>query len=233
MLNLERKTCVLEVMSECKFGTLTLVNGELVDADVDGIEGEQAVYLILAWDRPQTTIMDGVSLFRHTVDLPISKLVLESVRRQDESEHTDRALSGGSNSQPTRAHNARELAGSEMSDRFSEWKWLVETLVISGARRAAVIRTLDEQLLALADEYGGYVQHPSQSEVADLAPIARSARRWTRQLYPAVSEIVVRTAMGQILIAPIDEEQTVFAHAELDLEDSLVLARSAIRSLNR
>ena len=227
MLNLERKTCIVEIVSEQRFGTITLVNGELVDADVDGIEGEPAVYEILSWDHPQTTIMDGVSLFRHTVNLPIAKLLVESVRLQDEIASTSdksNVYTLVSTSSP------RQL---ETLSRIADWNWLVETLVIGGAKIAAVIRAQDESVLAAGNEYGGMANATAANDLAGLASICRSTRRWARMVDPGVTELILRIADDQILISPIDHDRQVFAYAVINANDSLEFVRGAIRSVMR
>ncbi len=223
MLHLERKTCIVEIISEQRFGTITLVNGELVDADVDGVEGETAVYEILSWNHPQTTIMDGVSLFRHTVNLPIAKLLVESVRLQDELAHTpDRTAPKDINS-----------GFPDSGGRIADWNWLVETLVIGGAKIAAVVRAQDESVLAAGNEYGGLDNPTSADDLAELASICRATRRWARMVDPAVTELIFRVADDQILISPIDPDRQVFAYAVINANDSLEFVRGAIRSVMR
>ena len=63
MLHLERKTCVVEVSAHGLLGTLTLVNGELVDASAGDHSGEDAACEILGWIDPQTAILDGQKHF--------------------------------------------------------------------------------------------------------------------------------------------------------------------------
>jgi hypothetical protein len=227
LLHLERKTCVLEVEADRRFGTLTLVNGELVDADLDGIEGEEAVYQILTWPRPQTTIMEGVSIFRHTVDLPISHLLFEAVRRQDDG--TGRIDSPSPASpDPACLPQERPLEPA----RAGDWNRLAETLIINGAIAAAVIRAPDERVLALADEFGRLSNDLTATALADLLPITRAIRQWSRLVHPSVDEILLGIGDQHALVHPLDPDRTIFVYALFESTESLELARLVIRNFS-
>lgn len=221
MLHLERKTCVLEVSGDDGFGTLTLVNGELVDADVDLLSGEAAAYHILAWEQPQTMILDGVSLFRHTIDSPLAHVLVEAVRRQDE----DAALAA-------QAVAVEPPCSTTVPQRHSDWNWLVETLIFGGASFAVVIAVDGDVPLAMADENGGVVRGVSP-RFAEVAGVAKAARQWSRHLDEPVDEVIVRLGDRQILLQPLDSAGMCFVIAELGAADSLELIRSAIRTLRR
>jgi hypothetical protein len=205
---------------------LTLVNGELVDADVDGLEGEQAAYEILAWTQPHTTILDGVTLFRNTVKTSIASLIVEATRRQDEAIR-DRHLE--------RRTVTSELSGTGRLRREgkhgSEWQWLVETLVMSGAA-AAVIRAHDERILAQAknDDF----DHGANLELsAEFTPVLRAASHWARQSFPAIDEVAMRMGNRHALITPLDEDRRTFVCAVFAEQDALEHTRAALKSFPR
>jgi hypothetical protein len=229
LLHLERKSCMLEIEADDRLGTLTLVNGELVDADLDGIEGEEAVYQILAWPRPQTTIMEGVSLFRHTVDLPISHLLFEAVRRQDEGRDTV-VPSSGTPSDP--GVHIGDFANPDTA-RQEDWNRLAETLIINGATAAAVIRAHDECVLALANEFGRLPSDLLATALADLLPITRAIRQWTRLIHSSVDEIALGIGDRRALIHPLDPDRRIFVYALFESTESLELARHALWTLTR
>jgi hypothetical protein len=229
MLSLDRKTCMLEVQCEHRLATMTLVNGELVDAEVDNLEGEDAVYAILSWDQPQMTILDGVGLFRHTVDHSISQLILESARLQDERARPEpREIAGRPQSGSTKANGPESD-----SKQSSDWEWLVETLVISGARKAFVVNAQSDQVLAWADEIAGRDRKDLGEVHDELTPVTRLTGSWSRAIDPAVSELVLRIGDAHVLVHPIGRDGTIIACAFFEGTEPLDLARRAIGAFVR
>jgi hypothetical protein len=217
MLHLDRTTCLIEVVDGPRSGTLTLVNGDLVDADCDGVSGDEAALQILAWPRPQTTIFEGVTLFRHTVDMPLSRLIVESARRQDETLPQTRPLA---------TLLAEVSAGAEWS---GNWSRLTATLTVNGALIAAVIRS-DDRVLSLADEYGRIPVESAQAALSELIPVVRAVRQWTRLVDPAVEELQLRAGDRHLLVHPLDTQRTHFTYVVTDAPEGITLARQTIRS---
>ncbi|MCC6792052.1 MAG: DUF4388 domain-containing protein [Thermomicrobiales bacterium] len=219
MLHLERKTCVLEVVADGEFGTLTLVNGELVDAGAGEIDGEEAVYRILSWPHPRTTILDGVNLFRHSVGLPIPRLLVELVRRQDESAPAPAGPLASSEGPADRPATSPESA--------RDWDRLVEAMVISGALGAAVLDAETESLLALADEFGGRLDGLSAAALTELVPATKGLLTWLRTA--DADELIARINGLHVLIQPLDDERVRFAYALLESTGGIERVRSACR----
>jgi hypothetical protein len=226
MLHLERKSCILDITGDGGSGTLTLVNGELADAETDDLSGTEAAYRILGWHRPQATIIEGISLFRHTVTIPIPLLLMEAVRRQDECAF---ALEPSHSPEPPN----ESLDRAERESELAAWNRLTETLVISGALTAAVVRAADEQILALANEFGKLAAHSTTSSLGDLASVLPTVHHWTKLIDPTVEEIILRASGRQILVRPIDQRRSVFACAAVESPVALELARHAIVTVYR
>lgn len=229
MLHLERMTCLLEVTADQQFGTLTLVNGELVDADANGLDGEEAVYAILAWPQPHTTILDGVTLFRNTVKSSLAALIVEAVRRQDERERGPLTTIRPETAPGVAAQRADEPA----RDGDGDWEWLVETLVISGASAAAVVRVTDECVLAQASERHVGAQATARDVTGELAPVVRAAVHWGRYGDAAVDEVALRLGERHALIVPLDRTRDAFVCATFAQTETIEFASSAVRSLTR
>lgn len=226
MLHLERMTCLLEITADGQFGTLTLVNGELVDADANGQDGEEAVYAILGWRHPHTTILNGVTLFRHTVTTSLSALIVEAVRRQDEHER------GATTALPPAAAPAR-VDSVRDRDTGDDWAWLVETLVMSGASAAAVVRADDEHVLAQASEHRFGTHDATHESVGDLAPVIRAAVCWHRCADVAVDELTIRLRGRHGLIVPLDRAHGTYVCAAFAQADAVEFGRATIRELTR
>ena len=205
MLHLERKTCVVEVSARGWLGTLTLVNGELVDAAVGEISGEEAALIILNWSNAQSSIIDGVDLFRHTVQRPITSLIMDAVRIGDETGMLD----------PSRVGDDFEGAPVDASD----WQWLVDSLFLTGANTARI-------LTAGASEtrQTGFLVDPT-------ADLARGIRTWASLLGPDVSEVVVTRSDHIAILAMLDHGHSQFVYAEASGPETVDTIRRALRSI--
>ena len=84
MLNLDRNSGELRVVSRDRVGILSLVDGELVDAQHRELTGEVAAYEILSWDDAQVEIRDAVAATARRIRTPLHHILMEAVRLQDE-----------------------------------------------------------------------------------------------------------------------------------------------------
>jgi hypothetical protein len=211
MLHLERKTCIVEVSARGWLGTLTLVNGELVDAAVDDSRGEEAAVMILNWSNAQTTIIDGVELFRHTVQKPITSLIMDAVRIGDETGMLD----------PSRLPDFEDESSATAPIDHSGWQWLVDSLILTGATTARVVTAgpgEKRQTGFLGDQTGD---------------LARGIRTWAALLGPDASEVVVTRSDHIAVLAMLDPEHTQLIYAEASGPETAELIRRALRSVAR
>jgi twitching motility two-component system response regulator PilG len=92
LINLEQKTCTLKVKSKNKVGYLYLYEGELVNAESDGLDGEKAATRIISWQNVQAEVKDNCKTERK-VHTPLMHILLNSTRHADEKgtflEHSD------------------------------------------------------------------------------------------------------------------------------------------------
>jgi Domain of unknown function (DUF4388) len=205
MLHLERKTCVVEVSARGWLGSLTLVNGELVDAAVGEVCGEEAACTILNWSNAKSSIIDGVDLFRHTVQKPITSLIMDAVRIGDETGVLD----------PSRVGDDFEDTPTDRAD----WQWLVDSLILTGANTARVVTAG-----ASENRQTGFLVDPS-------ADLARGIRTWASLLGPDVSEVVVTRSDHIAILAMLDPGHTQLIYAEASGPETAELIRRAVRSV--
>jgi len=85
MLNMERKTCTVRVTANARVGRLNIVKGDIVNAECGSLDGEDAAYDILAWPVPEVQIEDAGDHVKTLLRLSLNHLLMESLRRQDES----------------------------------------------------------------------------------------------------------------------------------------------------
>jgi len=77
-------TMALVVTQGEQEGVIYIDNGEIVHAEVDGMEGEEAFFAILDWEEGRFISHSGVLPPKKTITVPWERLLLEGVRRKDE-----------------------------------------------------------------------------------------------------------------------------------------------------
>jgi len=86
LVEMEQKTCTirLEDKSSNKNGILFFQEGELFDARVNELQGENAAYEIFSWDQVNLSIQNGCALKEKRIFSEMQHLILEAARRKDE-----------------------------------------------------------------------------------------------------------------------------------------------------
>lgn len=82
-VEVEQKTITLRIRSKRKVGYLHLEDGELIDAETDSLQGEEAAIEILCWDDPEID-MQGIRRKKRTIDSSMMNILLEASRQKDE-----------------------------------------------------------------------------------------------------------------------------------------------------
>lgn len=101
ILNLERKSCTIRVVSGSRVGELCCGAGELLHAECPGAQGVEAVHQILGWEEPMIEIADAPSLAERTIETPLLHVLLDSARRRDEESQKQAATLPSSDGSPT------------------------------------------------------------------------------------------------------------------------------------
>jgi len=84
MLEQESKTCTLIVESDEREGRLFFLEGALIDADCDGIVGQDAVYQLLTWESPSFRVTEAEDRLQR-ITLPLAHILLQAATMQDEA----------------------------------------------------------------------------------------------------------------------------------------------------
>ena len=87
LIEMEQKTCTIRVVdreSERK-GVLFFLDGELLDARVNGVSGVEAAYEIFSWDEVNLSIQNSCKKNEKKVEGDLQAILLEAMRRKDES----------------------------------------------------------------------------------------------------------------------------------------------------
>ncbi len=86
MSEMESSTCTLRISSGDNNGMLHLLNGNLIDAETDGLKHKDAAYAILSWDNPGIEILKTVGRTQNEIKLPLMHLLMDSLRQKDQRE---------------------------------------------------------------------------------------------------------------------------------------------------
>jgi len=87
LVEMEQKTCTLRVVDRDsgKKGVLFFRNGELLDARLDGITGDEAALIIFSWDRVSLSIQNECRATARRIEGDLQRILLEAMRRKDEA----------------------------------------------------------------------------------------------------------------------------------------------------
>jgi len=84
LIEIESKTCTLTVSAKGKEGSLSCLNGELINAEAGTLKGQEAAYELISWENATIEIINEVSNREMEIDLPLMSIIMEGVRLKDE-----------------------------------------------------------------------------------------------------------------------------------------------------
>ena len=85
MIELEDKSCTVQVSSGGKKGVLYCLNGDLIDAEIEDLVGKEAAFAILGMENPMIVFEYQLAERESRIEVPLMSLLLESGRIKDES----------------------------------------------------------------------------------------------------------------------------------------------------
>ncbi|MDR9501267.1 MAG: response regulator [Desulfurivibrionaceae bacterium] len=89
LLSLDKKTCTLHVTSGPHVGTLFFLNGDLMNAFTDTLQGQEAALEITCWDPVEITIQQLCRQRQRVIEAPLGFILIESARMKDERQEHD------------------------------------------------------------------------------------------------------------------------------------------------
>ncbi len=89
VLELEQKTCTMQVRSDGNNGCLYIQKGVVLDAETDELSGEEAAILILGWENAQIKLVDVCNKKRKDIQSSLTRLILDASRLKDELNHAN------------------------------------------------------------------------------------------------------------------------------------------------
>ncbi len=190
LLNSENKSCSLRVEAKGGRGRVDLVEGEIVHAVAGELRGRQALYALLAWEKPQIEAEEPRSEVDRTINSPLPRLLLEAAFWQD------RFAGYGQPRRQPRQQAADSSGPVGPAPESVEWASPAELVEIR--RRLLALLELDGAIGAAVVD----MEHPECSVLVSLDPrfseIATRAGQLARRRLQAMTEGDERYRVRQI-----------------------------------
>ncbi len=86
LMEMEQKTCTIRIYDKKsgKQGILFFNGGELMDARMDSLSGEEAAYRIFSWDEVNLSIQNVCQMLHKNIRKDLQAILLEAMRLKDE-----------------------------------------------------------------------------------------------------------------------------------------------------
>ena len=91
-LNMNRQTGILEIQHEEELGYIYIVEGDIVNAKVGGIEGKKALFRILSWKKGFFSFEEGEVQVEPLLRENTLKLIMNGLKQVDELERMEEKL---------------------------------------------------------------------------------------------------------------------------------------------
>ena len=173
LLEMEEKSCTIRVVSKSlgKQGILFLSRGDLLDARVNGLRGEEAACEILSWDEVSLSIQNSCRQKEKCVHRPLQAILFEAALRKDNRRSQAKVRSSKEGEEDSRSGRRGCVSPEEvkavLTERFPEgagvediyqdeaWEGLVEEIgrlggfMQAGEFKAAYVDRGDEYAFIL------------------------------------------------------------------------------------
>ena len=85
MINLEKKSLTVKIKINKKQGFLYLKKGEIIHAEFDNLEGEQAALFLISINKGHFSLMETIKKPKQTINIPFAVLLLNIMKKIDEN----------------------------------------------------------------------------------------------------------------------------------------------------
>ena len=100
MVEAEQKSCTVRVTYQGKTGYLYVKDGELIAAEADSLNKEEAAYEIIGWDEPVIEIKDTIPVREKEIFQSLMAVLMEGFRLRDEKLNDTQLADTGSHKLP-------------------------------------------------------------------------------------------------------------------------------------
>jgi len=84
MVQMEKTTCTLKVVSGKKEGLLYILNGDLISAETQGMKNLDAACAIISWDDTIIEIDNTCKKTENEINQPLMHVLMEGLKLKDE-----------------------------------------------------------------------------------------------------------------------------------------------------
>jgi CheY-like chemotaxis protein/predicted regulator of Ras-like GTPase activity (Roadblock/LC7/MglB family) len=163
MIEMEKKTCTISVVSGEKSGTLYFREGTLFDAEAGDLTGVTAAVNLLSWEETGIEIRNACKVGKRIIKIDLQHLLLECMRLKDEAPNREfeQPESGMIQEQREPAHSIEAVGTGTTGlffsgiEQFTELEGLLGLAVVDGDGK--VLMTWPEgkeESLALTADFG-------------------------------------------------------------------------------
>jgi CheY-like chemotaxis protein len=208
MLEMEQKTCTLAVESGGRHGYLYMQDGALIDARLDGVQGDEAAIEIAGWRSSAVTIINTCATKQRTVERPMGFIIMEAARLLDEAERWQKARDAGAGALEPRERSPHEEPASdpETIDLRSLSRFPAPTLSASDA--IAIIEPKTGRIHTRAGAFEGL---DALAQLAAKVYANEAAVVEQMGIGEAIAEIVVTTERYWTMTRPLRTEPPTLA----------------------
>lgn len=154
LLEMERKTCTLNISCDDRTGILVVNKGALVAAQTGDRDGQAAAIEIIAWPFANITISRHRHVGPESIQAPLGFILMEAMRVQDENARSANGNGASDSGCPAPRRTWRPSGSPSQWPPESGEPGCAELGLPSGAHALALVDTASGQLLRFAAQPG-------------------------------------------------------------------------------
>ncbi len=226
LLEIERKTCTLQISTAGREGRLFFRGGQLVGADTDGVSGpeagQEAALEIVTWEHADVEISDVCEVSGPEIEGGLRFLLMEGMRLKDEQER-DEPRPLGIGQETDAAIEALLSPGASRPQREEEDPAAAETIrealergrAIEGSLATLIVETATGEMVAAAIGSKGIDLEVAAAATAEFARQKPHVER-TLGVKDAVEQVLLTSTRRYYLLKPIGSGESWFLLLVLD-----------------
>jgi predicted regulator of Ras-like GTPase activity (Roadblock/LC7/MglB family)/response regulator of citrate/malate metabolism len=199
VINLDRKTSALQIEGDGLEGVIYFVEGEIIDAEYQGLRGEAAVLKLIAQRKRNISVKKIKNNVKKTIDVPFVEFMLDAMKKIDEYRNGDK---GGKEEK----ENVFILKNKNEEENMKFEKDVLTVLNrdIEGLLAASIFGRDGIPIL---------IENPGKLDVdgfsAKFAMVSALANKSIKELSGGkVTEILVEEENGWVLVRPMEKAGT-------------------------